>query len=238
MASRHASISFVGPNLVALVVLCVACFGATGVIAQGLPSSSGIYTCVDGKGRKITSDRPIAECTDRSQNIITPSGTVKKVVGPTLTAREQTALEEQEKLAAERRAQALEDKRRDRALLTRYPNSAAHDQERAIALDQVDQVIKTSAVRSRELLTQREQMLLEMEFYKKDPSKAPGSLKRKMDENSANMAEQKRFVLEKEEEKKRINTRFDQEGIKLKQLWLLASGAAPSAPTAPAPSSN
>ena len=31
----------------------------------GLATAQSIYTCVDGKGRKITADRPIVECIDR-----------------------------------------------------------------------------------------------------------------------------------------------------------------------------
>ena len=43
-----------------------------------------IYSCVDGKGRRITSDRPIPECLDREQKELNPSGTVRRSVGPNL----------------------------------------------------------------------------------------------------------------------------------------------------------
>jgi hypothetical protein len=36
---------------------------------------------------------------------------------------------------------------------------------------------------------------------------------------------QKRFVADQEQEKKRVNMRFDEELVKLKGLWLLAGGA-------------
>ena len=53
---------------------------ATGLMAASLTSGvtmvQGIYTCTDGKGRKITSDRPIMDCIDRNQQEITPSGTL------------------------------------------------------------------------------------------------------------------------------------------------------------------
>ena len=96
--------------------------------------AQGIYTCIDAKGRKITSDRPIPECNDRTQNEITPSGTVRRVIGPTLTARELAALEDKEKASAGSRIAADEGRRRDRALLLRYPNQQAHDAERTLAL--------------------------------------------------------------------------------------------------------
>ena len=43
---------------------------------------------------------------------------------------------------------------------------------------------------------------------------------------------QKKFVLDQEQEKKRVNQRFDEELVKLKQLWALREGPAVPAATA------
>ena len=67
--------------------------------AAGSAMAQSIYTCTDAKGRKITSDRPVADCVDRTQQELTPQGTVKRVMGPTLTAQERAALEEKDKAA-------------------------------------------------------------------------------------------------------------------------------------------
>ena len=203
------------------LVLGITTVFAVALLASCAALAQGIYTCVDGKGRKITSDRQIAECTDRSQQEITPSGTVKRVIGPTLTAQERATLEEKERAAAEARALAQEEKRRDRALLLRYPDKAVHDKERGLALSQVDEVIKASSKRSVELLEQRKQIDSEFEFYKKDPGKAPPPLKRRLDENEGSSAIQKRFIADQDLEKRRVNQRFDEELLKLKQLWTL-----------------
>ena len=206
------------------------------MLASLLPfaaSAQAIYTCVDGKGRKITSDRPILECIDRGQTEITPSGTVTRVLGPSLTAQERAAFEEKERLAAEERFREAEDKRRDRALVLRYPSREVHDKERRLALEQVDEVIKAAAKRTVELAEQRKAVNLEMEFYAKDPSRAPAPLKRRVDENDNSVAVQKRFIADQDTEKARVNTRFDEELVKLKQLWLLR--AAPAAATAGIP---
>jgi hypothetical protein len=193
----------------------------------GNASAQSIYTCVDGKGRKITADRPIVECIDRTQQELNRTGTVKRQVGPSLTTEERAAQEEKDKAAAEVRAREAEDKRRDRALLLRYPSRAVHDQEREAALGQVDEVIKASHKRTLELAEQRKAIQAEFEFYAKDPSKAPPSLKRKLEENNNSSAVQKRFILEQEQEKKRVNLRFDEELVKLNQLWAMA-GPAPA----------
>lgn len=185
--------------------------------AQG--GTQSIYTCVDGKGRKITADRPIVECIDRTQQELTPSGLVRRQLGPTLTAHEQAAQDEKDKLAAEALAREAEDKRRDRALLLRYPSRAVHEQERATALQQIDEVIKAASKRTTELAEQRKTITSEFEFYVKDPSRAPASLKRRRDENEASVLVQQHFIAEQLQEKKRVNQRFDEELVKLKQLW-------------------
>ncbi|NMM08379.1 MAG: DUF4124 domain-containing protein [Polaromonas sp.] len=191
----------------------------------GAASAQSIYSCVDAKGRKITADRPIAECTDRTQQELMGSGSVRRQIGPSLTAQERAAQEEKDKLAAEALAREAEDKRRDRALLLRYPSPAVHQQERATALAQIEEVIKASSKRTLELAEQRKAMNSEFEFYVKDPAKAPLSLQRKLEENDASVGVQKKFVLEQDQEKKRVNMRFDEELVKLKGLWVLAGGA-------------
>lgn len=204
----------------ACVWVVLACAGAAGSAwAQSSAPISGVYTCVDAKGRKLTADRPIAECTDREQQVLNPSGTVKTKVGPTLTALERTAQEQKAKREAEEQARVGDEKRRDRALLIRYPNKGVHDQERAEALAQIAVVIKAASNRSDELARQRVAIDSEMEFYKKDPSKAPAYLRRQLEENIQSQAVQKRFIAEQEAETRRVNARFDDEMVRLRQLW-------------------
>jgi hypothetical protein len=189
--------------------------------------AQGIYTCVDAKGRKITSDRPIAECMDRDQKELNNTGTVKRVVKPVMTAK---AFDAEQKRIAEEKLQAEEERRRNRALLSRYPNQAAHDKERNQALNQVDEVTKAAQKRIGELAEQRKKSTDEMEFYKKDPTKAPARLKRELEENDRSVAVQKRFIADQDDEKKRVNTRFDEELSRLRKLWAQAS--APAVPEA------
>jgi hypothetical protein len=191
-----------------------------GVVAQ-----SSIYTCVDGKGRTITSDRPIVQCLDRAQREINPSGTVKRVLGPTLTAHERAAQERQALLAAAERARAEEEKRRDRALLLRYPNQGVHDTERALALAQIDDVIRAASKRTDELAMQRRAIDADLEFYKADIALAPAALKRRIAENDHSLEVQKRFIADQESEKQRVNRRFEEELVKLRDLWSLTNQA-------------
>ena len=201
--------------------------GAAGTAAPA--AAQDIYTCIDGRGRTITADRPIAECIDRPQRELSRSGLVKRQLGPTLTAHEQAAQDEKDKRALETRAREAEEKRRDRALLQRYPARTVHDQERSGALVQIDEVIKAASKRIVELGEQRRSLTSEMEFYARDASRAPSVLKHRLEENDNSVLVQKKFIAEQQQEKRRVNQRFDEELVRLKQLWAMVSPPVTSA---------
>ena len=210
----------------------LATLGADLAWAQAPGTSGGIYTCVDRNGRRLTADRPIAECLDREQRELGPSGIVRRQIGPSLTEQERAAQEAQRRKEAEARARELEERRRERALTARYPDKAAHDVERAAAIQLVDDVTATAEKRLVELAQQRKAFDVEMEFYKKDPNKAPMSLRRKIAENEESIAEQQRFIAGQDQEKRRVHQRFDVELAQLRKLWdaqrMPVSGATPA----------
>jgi hypothetical protein len=193
-------------------------------------SAQAIFTCVDAKGRRLTADRPIAECADREQKELSATGTVKRKIGPVLTAEERAVEDEKNRKAIEERNRLAEEKKRERALLTRYPDKAAHEKERAGALAAADDAIVLARKNLEQLVKQHQKLETELEFYRNDPSKAPGLLKRQIEENNEHIEAQKRFIANQDNEKKRINARFDEELVKLKQLW--AQRAAPATATA------
>jgi hypothetical protein len=211
-------------------ILALLLAGATGAAFAQVRS---IYTCVDAKGRRLTSDRPMLECVDREQKELNPSGTVRRTVPPSLTAPERAAQEERERKLVEDRQRQEEDRRMRRALLMRYPNVAVHDKERSMALKTAQDAIVSGERRVAELQEQRRKLAAETEFFKA-PAQWPVRLKRQVEENELQAGEQQRFIASQEDEKKRINTRFDEELTRLKVLWAQAQGT--TAAAAPAPS--
>ena len=193
---------------------------------------NNVYTCVDAKGHRLTSDRPIIECIDREQQVIGPTGQVIRTIGPSLTADEYRAQEDKQRKVREERQRQLEEKRRDRALVTRYPDRDTHDRERQKALAVVDGVIATARTHLAELHAQRAKLDTELEFYGSDLDRAPPGLKNEFIQNDRDVAAQERFIAGQEDEKRRINTNFDDELARLRTLW----AAAPVPPlTAAAP---
>ena len=190
------------------------------VAAQNAPANTqSVYTCVDKQGRKLTSDRPIPECIDREQRELGPTGTVRRVIGPTLTDHERAALEVERRKEQEERNRIADERKRERVLLARYPDKASHDAERALALAQVDAVTTTATQRIADLHGRRKTLDLEMEFYRKDPAKAPMMLRRQLAENDEEVQEQRRFIAGQDQEKRRIHQRFDEELAQLRKLW-------------------
>lgn len=206
--------------------------GGVGAWAQSGSHASGtsIYTCIDKQGRKLTSDRPIAECIDREQRELGPSGTVRRIVGPTLTDDERIAQEVRRRKDQEERLRQVEERRRERVLTTRYPDKAAHDIERSAAIGLVNEVSDAAAKHILILREQRKGLEVEMEFYRKNPSKAPMTLRRQLAENDESVQEQQRFLGSQAQEKRRIHQRFDTELEQLQRLWAAQQSGFGTAP--------
>jgi len=187
--------------------------------AQNTPPVGGIYTCTDSSGRKLRSDRPIAACADREQRVLNPSGTERTRIGPAQTAHEKAEQEAQRRAEAAEQAQALDEKRRDRALLMRYPSRSVHDEERTQAVAKVNVVIQTASSRIDELREERKKIDRELEFYQGDVNKAPPALRRQVEFVTQGVESQQRFIGHRHAEIARINARFDDELARLKGLW-------------------
>ncbi|MFZ2736900.1 MAG: DUF4124 domain-containing protein [Burkholderiaceae bacterium] len=194
-----------------------------------LPSQAQqIYTCIDAQGRKLTADRPIAECRDREQNLLNPSGSLKGKVGPSLSELESKKQDEEAQKQALQLAQQAQENRRERALLMRYPSKTEHDQARVQSLAQIEVVMGAAIQRVEELTRQRAELEAEMEFYKKEPALAPPVLRRQLEENSQSLKVQQRFIDVQQSEMQRMNARFDDELSRLRPMWVVPIAPAES----------
>lgn len=185
----------------------------------------GIYTCVDNRGRRITSDRPIAECLDREQRELYPYGGVRRTIPPSLTADERAVVAAQEREEAVALAKLSEERRQDRALLARYQSAQAHDRERAKQLKAQQQTQTMIQQQTQSLQQERANLEAELEFYKADPSKAPATLRYRLKDNTEQQTSQQRRMAAQQDEVARINARFDEELKRLKRLWGNASAS-------------
>ena len=222
-----------GPLVMAILALG-GVLGALPARAQAAPpaSSAGIFTCVDGQGRRLTSDRPIAECTAREQRVLNRDGSVQRVLPPTLTPEERAEREASERRAALERAGQADAVRRDRNLMSRFPNETVHRKSREAALDTVRLAIKSSEMRMKELAAERKPLVDEAEFFK--GRQLPARLKQALDSNDAAVEAQRGAAANQEAELVRINKLHDVELERLRRLW---AGAAPGS-LGPAPATG
>ncbi len=206
---------------------------AGGALAQPKPTPSGIYTCVDDKGKRITSDRPIPECTAKEQRVLNKDGSLKAVHPPTLTADERAEKEAKEKKEAEARAAQADAVRRDRNLKARYPSEESHAKAREAALDSVRLAIRNSELRLKELTAERKPLLDEAEFYVGKPM--PAKLRQAIDANDAATEAQRGSMANQQAEMVRINKFYDSELDRLRRLWAGAQPGTLGPLDAPAP---
>lgn len=197
----------------------VTCSAPPAVLAQA-SAPAGIYSCQDSSGRRITADRPIADCRDREQRVLGSTGIEKARVGPSLTEQERLQAEQQRRQAQQARQQAQETLRREQALVQRYPQQAQHDAARAAALAVVDEQQDAADQRMDALRTERARHAKEMDFYRKDPSLAPAELRHRVQETEQSINQQLRYAQELQNERRRVQQRFDAELEVLQRLWL------------------
>ncbi len=211
--------SAIWPGVAVLLLLAL----GAGPSAWGQRSGGrAIYTCVSAAGKTVTSDRLIAECSGREQRVLNPDGSLNRIVPPSLTAEERARAEERDSAAAAARAAKLEAARRDRSLLTRYPDEAAHRRARDTTLDSARKLLQASEARLASLVKERKPLLADAEFYVGKP--LPPQLKAQLDANDVSTEGQRSQIESQKLELARINKIYDAELERLKRLW---AGAPP-----------
>ncbi|MCK9515868.1 MAG: DUF4124 domain-containing protein [Ottowia sp.] len=213
------------------------CLAALG-LASGNAAEQEIYTCVDDAGNTITSDRPIPACSDRAQRVLGRSGTTLRIVEPEPTAAEREAEERRQRAEAQQqrreRARLRELAQRDRALLIRYPDHAAHEHARKAALEQIDAAISAATSHIAVLARERRSLDTELEFYEGNPDQVPAELRRTIARNSQATDIALKLIASQEAERDRINAHYDEEAELLDALWRAQAESTAEAPASAA----
>jgi hypothetical protein len=190
--------------------------------ATDTAAKPAIFTCTTSDGRRLTSDRPIVECSSREQRILNTDGSLRSVLPPFLSPEERTVQEARDRRLAAERAAQQDAVRRDRNLMQRYPNEASHQRARAGAVDDASKALHISELRVKDLAQERKPLLDEAQFYAGKP--LPAKLKQQLDANDAAVEAQQQLIENQKAELVRLNSRYDTELARLKKLW---GGAAP-----------
>lgn len=195
----------------------LAWLGGSALAQSVAPPPVGIYTCIDDKGRRLTADRPIAACVGKEQRLLNGDGSVRATLPPTLTTEERADKEARDREAALVRSALSDAARRDRNLMARFPNEAAHKKAREAALDTVRLAMKATEIRLRELAAERKPLKDEAEFYGRKIM--PPKLRAALDANDASVEAQRASGANQEAELGRVSKIYDNEIERLRLLW-------------------
>lgn len=218
---RHAAARRRATTRGALLTALAACCGLAH--AQGVQAPpTAIYTCTLPDGKRITSDRLIADCKGVEQRVLNRDGSVRQIIAPSLTPEEQAVRDAEQRRAAQQRQAQMDAVRRDRNLMSRYPDEAAHQRARDAALGPVLAAIKSSEQRLADLQRERQPLEAETEFYQ--GRALPEKLRQQLGANDAAADAQRDAIATHRAEAERIGRNYDAELARLRKLW---AGAPP-----------
>lgn len=167
-----------------------------------------IYKCTTASGKVMRSDRLIPECVNRPIIVVKNTGQIKEVIAPPLSVEERRKVE----LENERTRQEtlLEERRQkdERYLLAHYRNEGDIERARKRSLD----VVSEKKQLSQEQYNSFSELInaLTLEQQKLDSTGSQyASLKRRADELSNALKNNRRLMVAYDEEIARVNAEFD-----------------------------
>jgi hypothetical protein len=189
-------------------------------------TSSPIYTCSDADGRVISSDRPIPACDRRPMRELNADGSLRRLIAPPLTKEQ-----EKEEAVQERRRQdeALArriQQSRDRNLLLTFEDEDALESMRLRGLADIDRDIRLATHRILSLDKELKTAQAAAAAWKAENPRKPLPIPNQqqiMDTANSILVEDS-VVTERQAERDRVNSRFDADAARLRQLL----GTAPS----------
>jgi hypothetical protein len=170
-----------------------------------------IYSCKDGRGNTITSDRPIAECAG-TVRVLREDGATRREIAAPLTP-EQQLLKDQDLLKAQALAhQKREQALRDKALLMAYANIGVLETMRTRQVAELDTEIKAGQQR---LIAMHKELLAAQAEQKVQPSLTTRTVVR--NKAMAMLAEDDLIRTHREGIVK-LKEKFDQDAKRLREL--------------------
>ena len=220
--------------------LSAACLAAALALSLGLavaqPStatSATIYTCSDAEGRVISSDRPIPACERRSMRELNADGSLRRLIAPPMTKEQEREHALQEKQREEEVLARRIQQSRDRNLLLTFEDERALESMRQRGLADIDRDILLATRRILSLDKELKTAQAAAASWKaENPRKQlPLPAQHQIMDAANSILIEDSVVSERQAERDRINSRFDADGARLRQLL----GTAPATERARSP---
>ncbi len=190
-----------------LFLMLSAWLAAATVHAQTSDQNAHIFTCRDPQGHTLTGDHPPPECANSAIQERTRSGLLVRELPAPLTPEQQRQKDIDDRKKHEAEIQALEQTRKDRALLTTYSNEEDLEAARERALSDYVEALRLANINMNALQLERDANNHDAAAYK---GKAlPPEVQHRIDVNEAAITAETHSIAERKGAMDRINARFD-----------------------------
>ena len=191
------------------------------LLAMQMPAYAGkTYCCTDERGRQACGDSLPRECFGRAYREMSERGTLLRQVEAPLTAEQQAQREAALANKNKEERAAMEEKRKNQALLNTYTSEKDVDVARDRALADLESRAKETQAKYNEVVKRKQKLEGELEFYKKKV--VPPELKEQIKVNEAEIKVQQTAIEAKKQEMDQVRTRFAEE--KSRYLELVRGG--------------
>lgn len=191
--------------------------GALWVALAGcLPASAQatVFVCRDAQGDTVTTDHLSADCLQYGGRELNADGSVRRRI---LTERQQEQRQAADMRSRAADEQALQQQRRQRALLARYPNDTVLRESEQADLNSVQALIDAAHARLQVLQREHAHLDEDAQFY---PSgNYPNDLRSRMEMNQTERQQELSLVASQQREIRRIQARYASLRAQLKVLW-------------------
>ncbi len=206
-------------------------------LTAALPATSAhagarSYCCNNDQGQQFCGDILPHECRGRAYRELGPRGNTLRLIEAPQTAEQkaQRAAEQERKKAAERAA--MEERRRNQALLNTYTNEKDIEFMRDRAIADVEASSKEIQNKFNDAQKRKKKLDGEIEFYKKKG--IPPELKEQIKANEIELKAQQAALDAKKLEVEQVRLKFEEDRQRFRELTQGKQQAAP-APAAPPP---
>lgn len=189
--------------------------------ALSLPAHAAkTYCCADERGRQVCGDALPRECFGRAYREVSERGTTLQKFEAPMTAEQKAQREAEMASKKKEERAAMEEKRKNQALLNTYASEKDVDTARERVLADVENSAKEVQKKYDEAMKRKQKLDVEVQFYQKKPM--PPELKAQIKASESEIKAQQIAIEAKKAEMQQVRTRFDEE--KKRYLELIHGG--------------
>lgn len=191
-------------------------FGLVLLTASGSALAARTFCCTDDRGVRACGDVLPESCRNRAYSEFNEKGQKVRSQEAPLSEAQQAARDAEQKKKREEDKQALEQRRRDQALLNTYTSEKDLDTARDRQIAEIERSMKQTQEKLDAATKTKAKLGKETEFYSHKP--LPADLKESIRRNEADMQTQNNALASKAKEIETARARFEADRQRLKEL--------------------